>query len=103
MLYKVTHCAGCILANTRPHQQCWVTGRLGLLCHTQNAVKWLASSKRSVEALPRHASKAFGEFSPLWSSRYTHAGTAVICLSKPVKLHGVHQVLGGDILNKAFL
>ena len=23
MLCKVTHCAGCILANTRPHQLCW--------------------------------------------------------------------------------
>ena len=25
--YKVTHCAGCVLANTKPYQLCWVTSR----------------------------------------------------------------------------
>ena len=36
-----------------------VTGRWGLpLSHAQNAVRWLASSKKSVKALRRHLSTA---------------------------------------------
>ena len=29
MLYKGTHCAGCILANTVPHQLCWGDWEMG--------------------------------------------------------------------------
>ena len=29
MLCKVTHCTGCILANTRPHQLCWSDQEMG--------------------------------------------------------------------------
>ena len=29
MLRKVTHCTGCVLANTRPHQLCWGDREMG--------------------------------------------------------------------------
>ena len=29
MLCRVTHCAGCVSANTRPHQLCWGDGEMG--------------------------------------------------------------------------
>ena len=34
MLCKVTHCAGCILANTRPHQLHWGDQEMG------TAISW---------------------------------------------------------------
>ena len=54
MLCKVTHCAGRISANTRPHQLRWGDWEMGLLCHAQNAVRWLALFMWLVEVLRRH-------------------------------------------------
>ena len=46
MLYRITHWAAhiLILANTRPHQLCWVTRRWGLLSHAESAVRWRGST-----------------------------------------------------------
>ena len=40
-LCKVTHCAGCILANTRPHQLCWGDQKMGIAipCIISNQVE----------------------------------------------------------------
>ena len=43
MLYNVTHYAGHILANTRPHQLRWGDWEMG---QVQNAIRWLALFKR---------------------------------------------------------
>ena len=33
MLCKVTHCAGRVSANTRPHQLCWGDREMGTACY----------------------------------------------------------------------
>ena len=52
LLCKVTHCTGHFLVNIGP--AAGVTGRWGLPSHAQDAVRWLALSKRLVDALQRH-------------------------------------------------
>ena len=61
MLYKVTRCAGCVSANTRPHH-----GVTELLSHEQNAVRWLALFKRLVETPWKHC--LFVQLSFSWRS-----------------------------------
>ena len=39
MLYKVTHCAGRVLANTRPHQLRWGEWEMG------TAISWIECSQ----------------------------------------------------------
>ena len=48
MLDKVTHWAGHVSANTRPHQLHWGPGD-GDRYHAQNTVRWLALSTQQVE------------------------------------------------------
>ena len=43
MLYKATHCAGHISANTRPHQLCWSDWQMGLLSHAREVVRQVDS------------------------------------------------------------
>ena len=47
-------CFGQYQASSAALEWSGVTGRWRLLSHAQNAVRWLALSKRSVEALRRH-------------------------------------------------
>ena len=69
MLRKVTHCAGCVSANT---SCAGVTGRWGLPYHAQNAVRWLAchtlcvlgpcgenheNGRRAIDSKPNNISK----------------------------------------------
>ena len=46
---KVIHCAGCVSANARPHQLLGSPGDGDCYLMAQNAVRWLALFKRSVE------------------------------------------------------
>ena len=47
MLYKVTNCAGHVLANTRPHQLHWGDWEMGTVisCIECSQVRWLALFK----------------------------------------------------------
>ena len=63
--------AGHILVNIPGLISCTgVTGRWGLLSHAQNADRWLALSKRLVEALQRH--RLFVQLSFIQPSLYEY-------------------------------
>ena len=53
MLYKVTHCAGRILANTRPHQLRWGDQemRTAMDKHTMN---YISLEKKGLDVMQSH-------------------------------------------------
>ena len=87
MLYKVIHCAGHILANTRPHQLHWGDREMG---QVQNAVRWLALFKRCglIEMVCRDFLKAPSLISA--ESSIQRSCITIVIVNRHQNIHDIH-------------
>ena len=90
---KVTHCAGCISANTRPPQLHWDNREMGTTISCANTVRGLASSRRLVEL-------SFSEASSLHAA-VLHV--AVFCLKTTIVIQAINNSMLPSICYNVFI